>query len=132
MKRRLFVAIPAVGLAFMLSAVTAAASEWCSEDPAIRFVDAGGHLRTVYLTTYGEGLDHASQVSAQAYTCTIQYSDDHSKTKLKLTVYVRDDGRHHFHLRSIVSTGPNGTGVVLGHHDGDSGHASDFDFEVAG
>ena len=131
MKRRLFVVIPAVGLAFILSAVTAAAAEWCSDDPPIRFVDASGHLRTVYLTTYGEGLDHSQQVSAQAYRYTIQYSDNRHKTKLKLTVYVRDDGRRHFHLRSIVSTGPNGTGVVLGHHDADSGHASDFDFEVA-
>jgi hypothetical protein len=129
-KRGLFV-MPAVGLVFMLSAVTAAAAEWCSDDPAIRFVDASGHLRTVYLTTYGDGLEHSQQVSAQVYTYTVKYSDNGHKTKLKLKVYVPDDGRHHFHVRSTVSTGPGGTGVVLGHHDADSGHASDLDFEVA-
>ena len=130
MKRRLLV-IPAVALAFMLSAVTAAAAEWCSEDPAIRFVDASGHQHTVYLTTYGEGLDHSAQVRAQAYSYTVEYIDNGHKTRLRLIVYVPDDGRHHFHVRSTVSTGPNGSGVVLGHHDADSGHASDIDFEVA-
>lgn len=114
----------------MLSALTASAAEWCSDDPAIRFVDAGGHSRTLYLTTYGDGVEHSIAVRTQAYAFTTQYGDHGRKTKLKLHVYVPDDSRNHFHVRWVLSTSPNGAGIVLAHHDGDSGHTSDFDVDL--
>jgi hypothetical protein len=129
-KRGLLV-IPAVALALLLSAVNAAASEWCSDDPTIHFRDGGGHIQTVYLTTYGDGLEHVHAVRAQAYSFGTEVGDHGHKTKVKLTVFVPDDSRHHFHVRWVVSTGPGGTGIVLARHEGDSGHNSDLEFEVS-
>lgn len=129
MKRSLLAA-PLAALALFLSALTAVASEWCSEDPPIHFVDATGHTRTVYLTAYGEGVEHSHAVSAVSYTSAIEYGDHGHKTKVRLVVFVPDDSRHHFHVRTVVSTGPGGTGVVLARHDGDSGHGSAVDFET--
>jgi hypothetical protein len=129
---RALLAIPAVVIALFLTAISGAASEWCSEDPVIHFVDAGGHSQTVYLTAYGEGVEHSHAVSAMAYTYATEYGDHGHKTKVKLVVFVPDDCRHHFHVRSVVSTGPGGTGVVLAHHDGDSGHNSGLEFEISG
>jgi hypothetical protein len=84
----------------------------------------------VYLTTLGDGVQHSRAVHTQAYAYTIEYSDNGRRTKLKMHVLVPDDSRNHFHVRWVVSTGPSGAGIVLTHHDGDSGHASDFDVDV--
>jgi len=122
---------PAVAVALWLSTISAAAAEWCSNDPAIHFVNASGRLQTVYLTTYGEGVEHANAVSAVAYTYVTQYGDHGRKTQLKLRVFVPDDSRHHFHVRWVVSTGPGGTGKILGRHDGDSGQSNSFATNVS-
>jgi hypothetical protein len=128
--KRGLLAVPAVALALLLSAVTSAASEWCSDDPAIHFRDGSGHIQTVYLTTFGEGVEHSHAVSAEAYSYGTEIGDHGHKTTVKLTVFVPDDSRRHFHVRCVVSTGPGGTGIVLAHHDGESGHNSDLEFEL--
>ncbi len=130
MKRILVVAPIAVAAALIQAGTTAAAAEWCSDDPAIYLVDAAGNRHTVYLTTYGEGLEHKPQVSAQSYAYSLESADGGHKTKVKLQMFVPDGSAHHFHVHSVVSTGPNGTGRVLAHHDGDSGHANAMDFEL--
>ena len=129
---RALLAIPAVALALVLAAISGSASEWCSEDPAIHFVDAKGNTHTVYLTAYGDGVEHSHAVSATTFTYCTEYGDHGQKTKIRLVVFVPDDCRHHFHVRTLVSTGPGGTGVVLAHHDSDSGHSSDLEFEISG
>ena len=130
MKRGLLV-VPTVALALWLSAVTAAAAEWCSDDPAIHFRDAGGQTRTVYLTTLGDGFQHSHAVSAVAYTYGVEYGDHGRQTHLRLRLFVPDDSLHHFHVRWIVSSGPNATGTIFARHDGDSGHSADFDVAIA-
>jgi hypothetical protein len=129
-KRILVVAPIAVAAALIQAGTTAAAAEWCSDDPAIYLVDAAGNRHTVYLTTYGDGLEHKPQVTAQTYWYSLKTADGGHATKVKLHVFVPDARTHHFHVRSVVSTGPNGTGQVLAHHDGDSGHANGMDFEL--
>lgn len=132
MKRFLIVA-SAFGSAVLLQAgMTAEAAEFCSDDPAIHFVDAAGKSQTVYLTTYGEGLDHAGAVNAQRYSYSVEKTDGGHKTKVRLRVIVPDQSRQHFHVRFVVSTGPNSAGTVLHRHEGDSGHAYALDFETRG
>lgn len=130
MKRGLVV-VPAVALGLLLSAVDAAAAEWCTNDPAIHFVDASGHAQTVYLTTYGDGVEHTRAVNAETFSYVVEYGDHGRKTHLRLKVFVPDDSRHHFHVRCIVSTGPFGMGKVLARHDSDSGQGADLDVEVS-
>lgn len=129
---RALLAVPAVALALLLTAVSGVASEWCSEDPAIHFTDASGHGQTVYLTAYGDGVEHSRAVSAVAYALSTEYTDHGHRTTVKLVVFVPDDCRHHFHVRDVVSTGPDGTGLVLARHDANSGQRSDLDFEING
>ena len=128
-KRGLFVVLTAA-LALWLSSVTAAAAEWCSDDPAIHFRDGTGHVHTVYLTTYGDGVEHTHAVRSVAYVYGVRYRDHGRSTQLNLRVFVPDDSKHHFHVRYVVSTGPGGTGKVLGRHDGDSGQSSGFSVDV--
>lgn len=130
MNRAFLVAPAAVIAALIQAGTTAAAAEWCSDDPALRLVDGAGHVHTVYLTTYGDGLEHQADVSAQAYTYSIESDQAGHKAHVTLRLLVPDDGRHHFHVRSVVTTGPNGSGRVLGHHDGDSGHSNHLDFDL--
>ena len=130
--KRIFLgAAAAVTTALIQFATTASAAEWCSDDPALQFVDAAGNVHTVYITTYGDGIEHQPQVAAQTFSYSIESERAGHKTKVKLKVFVPDAGNRHFHVRSVVTTGPSGTGRVLAHHDGDSGHSNgvDFDFD---
>jgi hypothetical protein len=129
--RRAFLVAPAALVAALIQAgTTAGAAEWCSDDPAVQFVDGAGNVRTVYLTTYGDGLEYQTNVNAQAYTYTVESDKAGHKTHVRLLVFVPDDGHRHFHVHSVVTTGANGTGRMLGHHDGNSGHADRVDFDV--
>lgn len=129
-KRFLFVGPLVVVAALIQAGITAEAHVWCSEDPAIQFVDAAGQSQTVYLTSYADGIEHSGAVSAQTYTYSIERSDGGHKTRVRLMVVVPDDGRKHFHVRFVVSTNPNGAGKVLTEHKGNSGHGYALDFEV--
>lgn len=129
-KRILLVGPLVVVAALMQAGITAEAQVWCSDDPAIHFVNAAGQSQTVYLTSYGDGIQHSGAVGAQTYTYSIERHDDGHKTKVRLRVVVPDDGRKHFAVRFVVSTNPNGAGKVLTQHNGNSGHATALDFEV--
>lgn len=129
--RRLFLVVTAVGAAALLQAgITAEAAEICSEDPAIHFIDAAGHPRTVYLTTYWEGVEHSRAVHGQRYSYSIQRSEEGRRTTVKLRITVPDDSRKHFHIHFVVSTSPNGTGTRLTQHGGESGRGNDLEFEI--
>jgi hypothetical protein len=129
--KRLFIAVIGVVAAVLFQAGTgAASSEWCSDDPAIHYIDAAGHAQTVYLTSYADGLDHSGALKAQRYTYAVTRSDGGHKTKVKLLVMVPGESRTHFHVRFVVSTSPNGAGTVLDKHEGDSGHVQNLDFET--
>ena len=129
--RRLLLVVTGVGAAVLLQAgITAQAAEICSEDPAIHFIDSAGHQRTVYLTTYWEGVEHSHAVHALRYTHSVGRSDGGRTTTVKLRITVPDDSRKHFHVHFVVSTSPNGAGTRLTQHGGESGHANDLEFEI--
>jgi len=129
-KRILLVGPLVVVAALMQAGITAEAHVWCSEDPAIHFINAAGQSQTVYLTSYGDGIQHLEAVRAQTYTYSIERRDGGHKTRLRVMVVVPDDGRRHFQVQFVVSTDPNGAGKVLMKHKGNSGHAYALDFEV--
>jgi hypothetical protein len=129
--RRFFIVAVAVGAAVLLQAgVTAEAAEVCSEDPAIHFIDAWGHPQTVYLTNYWEGVEHTRAVKAERYLYTVERIDTGHRTKVRLRVIVPDDSPKHFHVRFTVTTSPNGAGIRLAEHHGESGHINDLEFET--
>ncbi|HEX6547897.1 MAG TPA: hypothetical protein VF134_04070 [Candidatus Dormibacteraeota bacterium] len=130
MIRSLLVASTAAGVLLSQAAISAAAAEFCFDDPALVFVTPSGVPHTVYLTTFAAGLEHSPQVHAQRYSLHLETDRDDRQTEVAVHVLVPNGTSRPFAVHSVISTGPNGTGKRLANRDGISGRPYTLEFEL--
>src|SRR5689334_1446889 len=95
---------------------------WCDGDPVVAIVTAGGAIVPLFVTSSGLGVQHLPAVLLAAISYTTEATDGGTATLVKLRVVVPGDlFDQHFATRSVVSTGPLGTGTVHGSTSGFSG-----------
>lgn len=127
--RRLLMAVIVVTAA-ALQTGDAAAVAWCSDDPQINITTPAGNHVVVYLTNYGEGLEHLAQLQALQTTVSVADSDGDRQTAVQLTVFIPDAGGARFRTFHVVSTSPDASGVTLASRVGTSGETQDLRFTV--
>ena len=131
--RRGFVGLLAAGvmLGSVGSGAASAAEQWCETDPLVLIATPGGNLVPLFVTTGAEGLLHLAQAQLARIEYTVSPSESGRATRVSMTVTVPvglDAAR--FSTRSVVSTGPLKTGVILASVSGTSGHAMRMEFKL--
>jgi hypothetical protein len=109
----------------------AAMEAWCDGDPVVVVVTPGGALVPLFVTSSGLGVQHLPAVLLAAITYTTELADGGTATLVKLRVVVPGDlFDPRFATRSVVSTGPLGTGAVYGSTSGVSGDPMSITFKL--
>ena len=108
------------GLAVALAAGSGASvviADFCADDPVIQVAPG----KVVYLTDRADGA-HLSSLQAVKYRVLYTYTDGAGRTHVTLLVYVPSDpSGESFALGYTVSTGPDGSGLVLAQGETESG-----------
>jgi hypothetical protein len=104
---------------------------WCDGDPVVVIVTPGGAIVPLFVTSSGLGLQHLPAVLLAGITYTTEPADGGTATLVKLRVVVPGDlFDPRFATRSVVSTGPLGTGTVHGSTSGVSGAPMSVTFKL--
>ena len=121
----------AAGLVLGTGGAASAAEQWCETDPLVVIATPGGKLVPLYVTTGAEGLLHLTQAQLARIEYSASPSESGRATRVSMTVSVPMgvDGAR-FATRSVVSTGPLKSGVILASVSGTSGHAMRMEFKL--
>jgi hypothetical protein len=127
-------AFVALGMALLLlagSATGGASEEWCEYDPVVLVTTPGGIPVPVYLLVGAAGVEHLPLVIAAQHSYVIEAGGGGRATQVRLQVLVpnRLDGGV-FATRVTASTGPLGTGTILGTTTGTSGSPMTLRFKL--
>ena len=120
-------AVTASGL-ILSSAPVNAFYSWCSEDPLLSLIAPSGSVEHVYVTDYASPGHEAQLAQAQVSYTVSKRQSTYDGT---VVVYVPRTANHEFVVRTIVSTGPGGTGRVLGAGQGPAGKPYRVAFQTA-
>jgi hypothetical protein len=132
MMRVLSSAIAALVLALALVPAAAASAEWCEYDPLVVISTPGGATVPVYVTSGALGTEHLAAVMSAAISYSATSAEGGEATVVRMTVLIPDDEfASHFATRSVVSTGPLKTGLLLAEATGFSGQAMPLQFKLA-
>ena len=127
-KRAFLSAVLLVGAAGAPSTAFAA-DEWCEGDPAVVVVTPRGNAVTVFVTNGAEGLERLPYLALASISYTAVPTRDGSGTTVRMEVLVPSAiSGSEFRTRSVASTGPLKTGVVLDSAEGRSGSPMRFKF----
>lgn len=130
--RRLFLTL--MTLVMLLTAFTPVAragEEWCDTDPLVVIETPGGALVPVYVTNGALGLEHLAAAQTATITTSVKSVENGRATQVKVEVLVPDDlFGSHFATRSVVSSGPLGTGTVFATTSGYSGEVMKMTFTL--
>lgn len=128
----------AIALALLLLAAqlapappAGAVAEWCEDDPLITIVTPHGNQVLLHVTNYGQDPQALLEVKqARIMLGEVGSSHDEQLTGVKLRVLIQHHLGQRFNTRSVVSTGPSGSGVVLARVDGRSGETMELEFKL--
>ena len=122
--RYLLSAIVALSLLGVFVPRAAAGAEWCEVDPLVVITTPGGSVVPVYVINGAQGTEHLPALLAAKMMYTAQSASSGRATLVWMSVLIRDDVLgSHYPTRSVVSTGPLTTGIILGSANGYSGRA---------
>jgi hypothetical protein len=120
-------AVTASGL-ILSSSPASAYYSWCSEDPLLSLTAPSGSTERVYVTDYASP-EYEAQLAQVQVSYTI--SKRQSTYDGTVLVYVPRPEHQAFVVRTVVSTGPDGTGSVLGAGWGRAGKPYRVAFQTA-
>lgn len=106
-----------------------AGAQWCDTDPVVVIITPRGAIVPIFVNNGAQGAEHLPAVLLASMKYTVEPAS--SGTLVHLDVVVPNDlfGKG-FTTRSVVSTGPLGTGIVYATAYGVSGKAMHLDFTL--
>jgi hypothetical protein len=131
--RRIVVAV-VLGCCLLLSAQLAApgasaGAQWCDTDPVVVIITPSGVLVPLFVNNGAQGVEHQPAVLLASMPYTVTPVDGGTEVHLNVTV-PNDLFARGFPTRSVVSTGPLGTGTVYATAYGVSGKPMQLTFTL--
>lgn len=131
MKRRTASATAALLLLSGLVPDVYAGEEWCEEDPVVAIVTPKGAVVSVFVTNGVKGPEHQLAAILAKIKYSVKSIDGGRATRVTMLVTVPADAfEDRFETRSVVSTGPLKSGVILGSALGFSGQSMEMMFKL--
>ena len=84
---------------------TAAADDWCGDDPMVRIITPAGKNMVVRVTDYALGIQHLPALKLASYSYSVAPADNGTATAVTLSVLIPGDALDPaFPTRSVVSS----------------------------
>ncbi|MBI2862956.1 MAG: hypothetical protein HYX94_00135 [Chloroflexi bacterium] len=103
---------------------------WCEDDPLVRVITPAGNAVNVHVTNYGEGVENLAAVRKAEITYEVKPIAGGRGTAVSISVLIPNNSGERFRTRTVASTGPLASGVVLDEATGGSGKAMTLSFKL--